>query len=88
MSAALRARIEAKQARYLHHPKEWYRFERSLSFFDPKAGRWLPSRVSDERFARAGATLLVYSPQCVLLMQGEQMPGVRTPQIICLEAKP
>ena len=88
LSPEERTRIETEQASYLRHPKEWYRFERSLSFFDPKAGRWLPSRVSDERFARAGATLLVYSPECVLVMQGEQMPGIRTPQIICLEAKP
>lgn len=77
-TAALRMAPEEGPA-YLRRPAGAYRFRQQVVLFDPAADSW---REIDSlpQTARAGAAL-VASPQGLVLLNGEEKPGVRSPRI-------
>ena len=70
---------------YLLHPKEWYRFNRTLQCFNVKSGVW-NCMAEEERLARAGAGL-VQTDGGFILVQGEEKPGIRSPQMSYLSCQ-
>lgn len=88
LSTQQRQQLSAEQAAYLTHPIAWYHFVKKPSHFDPKQGKWLPVEYTDAKLARAGASLLQYSPTQIYLLQGELKPGVRSSDVLRIETKP
>lgn len=77
-TAALRMAPEEGPA-YLSQPAEAYRFRRQTAIFDAGDERWTELAPMPE-CARAGAAL-VATPQGLVLLNGEEKPGVRSPRI-------
>lgn len=77
-TAALRMAPEEGPA-YLRQPAEAYRFRQQAAIFDPGDERWSELGPMPE-CARAGAAL-VATPQGLVLLNGEEKPGVRSPRI-------
>ena len=72
-------RGEYPQPDYLLHPKEWYQFNRYLQCYNVNTGVW-HALAEEERLARAGAAL-VPTDEEFILVQGEEKPGIRSPQM-------
>lgn len=70
---------------YLLHPKEWYQFNRILQCYHVKSGVW-SNMAEEERLARAGAGL-VQTNEGFILVQGEEKPGIRSPQMTYFSSK-
>lgn len=76
---ALAVRLAEEGKNYLLHPVAWYRFNTSLLLYNTYTGAW--KNLGDyEQTARAGAAALLHGDRLVLV-NGELMPGIRTPQV-------
>ena len=64
---------------YLLHAPEWYRFNSYVQCYNTKTGIW--NIMGDyPQLARAGAGL-VSLPDGFIMIQGEEKPGIRSPQM-------
>lgn len=73
----LAERLEAERLAYMHHPVEWYRFNRTLLAYDTFDKKW--DNLGDyEQLARAGAAA-VPMDDSLIIINGELKPGIRTP---------
>ena len=69
------------QPDYLSHPAEWYHFRDSLLVFNTITTAW-SNAYADQRLARAGAAVLKGSDaNTYYIINGEQKPGIRSPQV-------
>ena len=78
-------RGEYPQPDYLLHPKEWYRFNPLLQCYNVRTGVW-SCMAQEERLARAGAGM-VLTDHGFILVQGEEKPGIRSPQMTCFSRR-
>ena len=71
---------------WLSHPVEWYKFNRQVLLYDMNKKQW-QILGELEGTARAGGALVKYK-DLYYMMQGEIMPGIRTPKITEFTFKP
>ena len=82
-------KLRAEQEGYMTHPEAWYQFTSDVYYFSPITSRWfrilspIPSLLG-----RAGASAVAFDEGCIYLLQGELMPGVRSPKVVCIEVQP
>lgn len=74
------AALQKQPVDYLHHPAEWYNFNKRLLIFDPVTEEW-EDVGENHRFARAGACLLISDNDELILVGGELKPRIRTTDI-------
>ncbi|MDO4714742.1 MAG: hypothetical protein Q4A44_00450 [Bacteroidales bacterium] len=65
---------------YLRHKPEWYGFCDIIWLYNVRTAQWYPTAHNAD-VARADAGVVLLPRNGVLLVGGETMPGVRTPQI-------
>lgn len=65
---------------YLRHKPEWYGFCDIVWLYNVRTGQWYPCAHNPD-VARADAGIVPLPQGGVLLIGGETMPGIRTPQI-------
>ncbi len=71
---------------WLSHPVEWYQFNRRVMIYNTQNDTW--TQIGEhEGAARAGAAL-VRNRNSYFVLQGEIMPGIRTPKITEIKIKP
>ena len=74
---SLALQLESEGKAYMHHPAEWYRFNRSLLSYDTFNRKW--ENLGDyEQLARAGAAAVTIDDN-LIIVNGELKPGIRTP---------
>ncbi len=73
------ATLQSEAVAYMHHPVEWYDFNRTLLQYDLRTKIWT-TLSNHEALARAGAGVAVYNRH-LILVNGELKPGIRTPQV-------
>ncbi|MDL2281844.1 cyclically-permuted mutarotase family protein [Parabacteroides sp. OttesenSCG-928-G06] len=71
--------LHAEAAAYMHHPVEWYAFNKELLAYDTLTKSW-EVLGTYEQLARAGAGAVLYNHQ-LIIVNGELKPGIRTPQV-------
>lgn len=71
---------------WLSHPVGWYKFNRRVIIYNTQTDTWTQLGES-EGAARAGAALVRHRNSYYVL-QGEIMPGIRTPEISEIQIKP
>ena len=75
----LAARLAGEGKNYMLHPVGWYRFNTSLLLYNTYTGAW--KNLGDyEQAARAGAGAILHGNR-LMIVNGELMPGIRTPQV-------
>lgn len=71
--------LQAEAAAYMHHPVEWYAFNKELLAYNTLTKSW-EVWGAYEQLARAGAGAVRYKNQ-LIIVNGELKPGVRTPTV-------
>ncbi len=68
--------LNIEEESYLTHPSTWYKFNNELLVYNTITDAWA-YEAKDNRFAKAGATLVTYKNH-LLLIGGENKPGIRS----------
>ena len=77
--------IREESANYLRHPVAWYRFNPELLAYHIPTGVWRVVDVSPQ-YAKAGAVCVVWNGK-VWVLHGEIKPGVRTAEMVSVNAQ-
>lgn len=77
--------INKEDSEYLTHPATWYKFNNELLIYNTITDTWAYEKQNNS-FAKAGATMVTYNGH-LLLVGGENKPGVRSNEIIDITIK-
>lgn len=73
-----------KSAEYLSQPVDYYRFRREVFSFDPATEEW-SSAGETPAAARAGAGVVLSPTYGLVVLDGEEKPGIRSAEVTKLE---
>lgn len=68
-----------EQDKYMHHPKEWYKFNSQLRMYNTVSDTW--QLIDDVPQAALAGSTIIGGNRFAYLVNGEIKPGIRTPNI-------